>query len=146
MTPITPGAQTEAPGHVTFSSTATGGLTNGVTWKASAGTFVGNVWTSPNYGGNLHDHGDERRQSGGVGDHNDDDEWAGDQHAANDAARLQRRRVDAVGGGELCGELSVEFGRNADFGRDERDVFRDECVERKRGQLHGDRDEWSGSR
>ncbi|HEX4379246.1 MAG TPA: hypothetical protein VH022_04390, partial [Candidatus Acidoferrum sp.] len=32
----------------TFSSTATGGLTNGVTWTASAGTFVGNVWTSPN--------------------------------------------------------------------------------------------------
>ncbi len=48
LTPITPGAQTEAPGHVTFSSTATGGLTNGVTWTASAGTFAGNVWTSPN--------------------------------------------------------------------------------------------------
>ena len=51
LTPITPGAQTEAPGHVTFSSTATGGLTNGVTWTASAGTFVGNVWTSPNMAG-----------------------------------------------------------------------------------------------
>jgi hypothetical protein len=51
LTPITPGTQTEAPGHVTFSSTATGGLTNGVTWMASAGTFVGNVWTSPNTAG-----------------------------------------------------------------------------------------------
>jgi hypothetical protein len=51
LTPITPGAQTEASGHVTFSSTATGGLTNGVTWMASAGTFVGNVWTSPNGAG-----------------------------------------------------------------------------------------------
>jgi len=51
LTPITPGNQTEAPGHVTFSSTATGGLTNGVTWKASAGTFVGNVWTSPTTAG-----------------------------------------------------------------------------------------------
>ncbi len=51
LTPITPGAQTEAPGHVTFSSTATGGLTNGVTWTASAGTFAGNVWTSPNAAG-----------------------------------------------------------------------------------------------
>jgi hypothetical protein len=51
LTPITPGVQTEAPGHVTFSSTATGGLTNGVTWKASAGTFVGNVWTSPTSAG-----------------------------------------------------------------------------------------------
>ncbi|HEY2821757.1 MAG TPA: hypothetical protein VGJ06_12010 [Candidatus Acidoferrum sp.] len=51
LTPITPAAHTEAPGHVTFSSTATGGLTNGVTWTASAGTFVGNVWTSPNVAG-----------------------------------------------------------------------------------------------
>src|ERR1700743_94956 len=51
LTPITPGTQTEAPGHVTFSSTATGGLTNGVTWMASAGTFVGNVWTSPTTAG-----------------------------------------------------------------------------------------------
>src|ERR1700677_1738976 len=51
LTPITPGVQTEAPGHVTFSSTATGGLTNGVTWKASAGTFIGNVWASPTTAG-----------------------------------------------------------------------------------------------
>jgi hypothetical protein len=48
LTPITPGTQTEAPGQVSFATTATGGLTNTVTWKASAGTFVGNVWTSPN--------------------------------------------------------------------------------------------------
>jgi len=51
LTPITPGAQTEAPGHVMFSSSATGGLTNNVTWTASAGTFAGNVWTSPNAAG-----------------------------------------------------------------------------------------------
>src|ERR1700722_13169787 len=48
LTPITPGSQTEAPGQVSFATTSTGGLTNAVTWKASAGTFVGNVWTSPN--------------------------------------------------------------------------------------------------
>jgi hypothetical protein len=48
LTAITPGTQIEAPGHITFSSTATGGLTNGVKWSASAGTFTGNVWTSPN--------------------------------------------------------------------------------------------------
>ncbi len=48
LTPITPGAQTEAPGQVSFATTATGGLTNTVTWSGSAGTFVGNVWTSPN--------------------------------------------------------------------------------------------------
>ncbi len=51
LTPITPGALTEAPGHIAFSSTATGGLTDGVTWTASAGTFAGNVWTSPNAAG-----------------------------------------------------------------------------------------------
>ena len=51
LTPITPGTHSEGPGNVTFSSTATGGLTNGVTWTASAGTFVGNVWTSPNAAG-----------------------------------------------------------------------------------------------
>src|SRR5579862_388402 len=48
LTPITPGGQTEAPGQVSFATTATGGLTNTVTWSASAGTFAGNVWTSPN--------------------------------------------------------------------------------------------------
>src|SRR3984957_886136 len=51
LTPITPGPQTEAPGQVSFATTATGGLTNTVTWKASSGTFVGNVWTSPNTAG-----------------------------------------------------------------------------------------------
>ena len=51
LTPITPGNMTHGPGAVTFSSTATGGLTNNVTWMASAGTFVGNVWTSPNAAG-----------------------------------------------------------------------------------------------
>ena len=51
LTPITPGTQTEAPGQVSFATTATGGLTNTVTWKASSGTFVGNVWTSPNTAG-----------------------------------------------------------------------------------------------
>src|SRR5215475_5287094 len=51
LTPITPAAQTEAPGQVSFASTATGGLTNNVTWTASAGSFVGNVWTSPNSAG-----------------------------------------------------------------------------------------------
>lgn len=51
LTAITPGAQTEAPGHVVYSSIASGGLTNGVTWSASGGTFAGNVWTSPNAAG-----------------------------------------------------------------------------------------------
>jgi hypothetical protein len=51
LTPIAPGTQTEAPGQVSFATTATGGLTNTVTWKASSGTFVGNVWTSPNTAG-----------------------------------------------------------------------------------------------
>ncbi len=51
LTPITPGSQTEAPGQVSFATTATGGLTNNVKWGASAGTFVGNVWTSPNAAG-----------------------------------------------------------------------------------------------
>jgi hypothetical protein len=51
LTPITPANMTHAPGAITFSSTATGGLTNGVKWTASAGTFVGNVWTSPNAAG-----------------------------------------------------------------------------------------------
>src|SRR5580658_2327268 len=47
ITPITPANQTTAPGQITFSATASGGLTNNLTWTASAGTFVGNVWTSP---------------------------------------------------------------------------------------------------
>jgi hypothetical protein len=51
LTPITPGNMTHAPGAVSFSSTATGGLTNNVVWTASAGTFAANVWTSPNTAG-----------------------------------------------------------------------------------------------
>ena len=47
LTPITPANQTEAPGVVSFATTATGGVTNTVTWSATGGTFVGNVWTSP---------------------------------------------------------------------------------------------------
>lgn len=47
ITPITPANQTVAPGLVNFSATASGGVTNGLTWKASAGTFSGNVWTAP---------------------------------------------------------------------------------------------------
>src|SRR5271169_3988836 len=47
ITPIVPANQTTAPGQLTFTATATGGLTNGLTWSASVGTFSGNVWTSP---------------------------------------------------------------------------------------------------
>jgi hypothetical protein len=47
ITPISPANQTVAPGQITFSATASGGATNGLTWSASVGTFSGNVWTSP---------------------------------------------------------------------------------------------------
>jgi Ig-like domain-containing protein len=47
ITPIMPANQTTAPGQLTFTATASGGLTNGLTWTASTGTFSGNVWTSP---------------------------------------------------------------------------------------------------
>ena len=47
ITPIVPANQTTAPGQLTFTATATGGSTNGLTWTASTGTFSGNVWTSP---------------------------------------------------------------------------------------------------
>jgi hypothetical protein len=47
ITPIVPANQTFAPGQITFTATASGGLTNGLTWTASTGTFSGNVWTSP---------------------------------------------------------------------------------------------------
>src|SRR5271155_5406123 len=47
ITPILPANQTTAPGQLTFTATATGGLTDGLTWTASTGTFSGNVWTSP---------------------------------------------------------------------------------------------------
>jgi hypothetical protein len=47
LTPITPANQTEAPGNVSFTTTATGGITNTVTWSATGGTFAENIWTSP---------------------------------------------------------------------------------------------------
>jgi len=47
ISPIVPANQTTAPSQLTFTATATGGLTNGLTWTASTGTFSGNVWTSP---------------------------------------------------------------------------------------------------
>src|SRR5271163_5031396 len=47
ITPIVPANQTTAPGQLSFTATATGGLTNGLTWTASTGTFSGNVWASP---------------------------------------------------------------------------------------------------
>jgi len=47
LSPISPANQTFAPGQLSFTATATGGLTNHVTWTASAGTFSGNVWTAP---------------------------------------------------------------------------------------------------
>jgi hypothetical protein len=47
ITPITPANQTTAPGLITFTATASGGLTNNLVWSASVGTFSGNVWTSP---------------------------------------------------------------------------------------------------
>lgn len=47
LTPISPANQTFAPGQLSFTTTATGGVTNHVTWTASAGTFTGNVWTAP---------------------------------------------------------------------------------------------------
>ena len=51
ITPITPSKQTVAPGTQSFNATASGGATDNLTWTASAGTFVGNVWTSPNVAG-----------------------------------------------------------------------------------------------
>jgi len=47
ITPISPANQTVAPGQITFSATASGGATNGLTWSASVGSFSGGVWTSP---------------------------------------------------------------------------------------------------
>jgi len=47
ITPILPDKQLIAPGSLTFNATVKGGATNDVTWTADAGTFVGNVWTSP---------------------------------------------------------------------------------------------------
>lgn len=48
ITPISPANQTVAPGQVTFTATASGGLTNNLTWSASGGSFNSNLWTSPN--------------------------------------------------------------------------------------------------
>jgi hypothetical protein len=47
ITPILPANQTFAPGPVTFTATASGGLTNNLTWSASSGSFAGNVWAAP---------------------------------------------------------------------------------------------------
>ena len=51
LTPILPANQTIAPAQTSFSSTATGGATDAVTWSATAGTFSGNVWTPPSTAG-----------------------------------------------------------------------------------------------
>ena len=48
---ITPANQTIGPGQETFTATSLGGLTNGLNWTASEGSFVGNLWTSPNVAG-----------------------------------------------------------------------------------------------
>jgi Immunoglobulin domain len=47
ISPISPANQTFAPGQLSFAATATGGLTNGLTWSASVGVFSGSVWASP---------------------------------------------------------------------------------------------------
>jgi hypothetical protein len=47
ISPITPADQTFAPGPVTFTATASGGLTNTLTWGATSGTFAGKVWIAP---------------------------------------------------------------------------------------------------
>jgi hypothetical protein len=47
ISPITPANQFFAPVPATFVATATGGLTNNLTWTASSGAFAGNVWTAP---------------------------------------------------------------------------------------------------
>ena len=51
ISPITPANQIFAPVPATFVATATGGLTNNLTWTASSGTFTGNVWTPPSVAG-----------------------------------------------------------------------------------------------
>ncbi len=48
---ITPTNLTLAPGQQTFSTTATGGVLNTVSWSASGGSFSGTAWTSPNVAG-----------------------------------------------------------------------------------------------
>jgi len=44
---ITPANQTMGPGRQAFAATASGGLTDGIKWSATSGSFVDNVWTSP---------------------------------------------------------------------------------------------------
>jgi hypothetical protein len=51
ITPISPANQTFAPGELSFTATASGGVTNNLTWSASTGSFTGNVWTSPTLAG-----------------------------------------------------------------------------------------------
>jgi Immunoglobulin I-set domain len=51
VSPITPANQTMGPGQQTFTATAAGGLNNAIRWTATAGSFAGNVWTSPNAAG-----------------------------------------------------------------------------------------------
>jgi hypothetical protein len=51
ISPITPANATVAPGERGFNATASGGATDNLTWTASAGTFSGNMWTSPNAAG-----------------------------------------------------------------------------------------------
>jgi hypothetical protein len=47
ITSITPANQTIAPGQLSFAATASGGVTNALTWSATAGSFSGTLWTSP---------------------------------------------------------------------------------------------------
>jgi hypothetical protein len=47
ITPITPANLTIAPGTQVFAATASGGVTNTLTWGGGAGTFAGSTWTSP---------------------------------------------------------------------------------------------------
>jgi Immunoglobulin domain len=51
ITPITPANSTVAPGKQSFNATASGGVTDTLTWTASGGSFSDNVWTSPNTAG-----------------------------------------------------------------------------------------------
>lgn len=51
LTPISPANQTIAPAQTSFSTTATGGATDSVTWSSTAGTFNGSVWTPPTTAG-----------------------------------------------------------------------------------------------
>ena len=51
ITPITPANSTVAPGKQSFNATASGGVTDTLTWTSSSGSFADNVWTSPNTAG-----------------------------------------------------------------------------------------------